>query len=71
MKSTVAEWDALDSERREEALDDAAGWLEEYSGSLDYVIEAFEEFVELEVQHRNDAYRRALAARLQASLNSR
>jgi hypothetical protein len=71
LKSTVAEWDALDSERREEALDDAAGWLEEYSGSLDYVIEAFEEFVELEVQHRNDAYRRALAARLQASLNSR
>jgi hypothetical protein len=46
-------------------------WKSMLAASLEYVIEAFEEFVDLEVQHRNDAYRRALATRLQASFNSR
>ena len=65
MKNTINKWDSLDSEEREDEFEDSAYHLEEYCGTLAYVIEALDEFVQAEIQNRNDAYRCAVNRRLQ------
>ena len=52
LRAVVDEWDGLDAECREDALADAVEFQEEYSVSLGYVIESFQDLIASDVQSR-------------------